>query len=511
MKKHIVLLLVLFSSLVAVAQLEVKLGSFKKVEGFVNINTDKMYDDNDKPYSVLKIKTENINDKQRRELLFQGDAATFFEVEYKVGEVWVYLSYYASYIKISHPDFSSTEFAFPFDMEPKCGYELTLINKTAPGGYGYLQISTTPENGATIKLNGITLEQKTPYTNEMISAGVHEVVVSKYGYKDVIKRIVVEEGQKENVVIEMPIAYGQLDLVSEPSAATVYIDNQNKGKTPLVVNNVRIGKHTIRLEKNGYHTEVFNVDVEEDKTDSIKVQLQYGKSITIETDKKGDRIYIDGKEKGLSPLSIIIPFGKHTVYAYRDKKSAVADIDVKIDDDFDNLKLVLKKETLSNYVQNGYKFITLNGAINQYGDMSYGMSLGSVREFGWFASVTTNFNFQGYKTDFECDENFLVNDLYPDYSGKIAYSRLSIMGGAMIKLSGPVSLRVGLGYGMRIKSYETNSGYWVKYSANSIQGIDLSLGLQSSLRGLVVSIDGVTTNFKIYEVKIGIGYGFKNK
>lgn len=501
----------LFFSVCAFAQLEVKHDSFKEVPGFVNINLDIQSDDNDVPYAVVKVKTENINDKQRRELLFQGDAATFIECEYKVGEVWVYLSYYASYIKISHSDFSSTEFAFPFDMKPKCGYELTLINRTAHGGYGNLQISTTPENGATIKLNGITLEQKTPYTNEMISAGIHDIVVSKYGYKDVIKRIVVEEGQKENVVIEMPIAFGQVYLVSEPSTATVYIDNQNKGKTPLVVNNVRIGNHKIRLEKSGYHTEVFDVDVEEDKTDSIKVQLQYGKSIKIETDKKGDRIYIDGKEKGLSPLSIVIPFGKHSVYVYRDKKSAVADIDVKIDDDFDNLKLVLKKETLSNYVQNGYKFITLNGAINQYGDISYGLSFGSVRKFGWFTSVTTNFNFQGYKTVFECNENFLVNDLYPDYSGTIAYSRLSIMGGTIMKISGPVSLRVGLGYGMRIKSYETNSGYWVKYSANSTHGVDFSLGLQSNFRGLVVSIDGITTNFKVYEVKIGLGLGFKNK
>lgn len=116
----------------AFAQLEVKEGSFKEVPGFININTEKMYDDNDKPYAVLKIKTENINDKQRHELYFQGDAATFFEIEYKVGEVWAYLSYYATYIKISHPDLSSTEYHFPYDMSPKCGYELILVNKSVP-------------------------------------------------------------------------------------------------------------------------------------------------------------------------------------------------------------------------------------------------------------------------------------------------------------------------------------------------------------------------------------------
>lgn len=129
MKRFLLFVFAVICSLKLMAQLEVKDGSFKEVAGFVNINIDKMYDDNDKPYSVLKVKTENIDDKQRHQLLFQGDARTFIECEYNVGEVWVYLSYYATYLKISHPDLSSTEFWFPFDMKPKCGYELILINK----------------------------------------------------------------------------------------------------------------------------------------------------------------------------------------------------------------------------------------------------------------------------------------------------------------------------------------------------------------------------------------------
>lgn len=128
MKRFTAILFLFLLSLSAMAQLEVKSGSFKEVAGFVNINMNIQTDDNDVPFAVLKVKTENINDKQRRELLFQGDAATFIECEYKVGEVWVYLTYKATYLKISHPDLSSTEFWFPFDMQPKKGYELTLVN-----------------------------------------------------------------------------------------------------------------------------------------------------------------------------------------------------------------------------------------------------------------------------------------------------------------------------------------------------------------------------------------------
>lgn len=131
MKKLTAIILLLLFSLGATAQLEVKPDSFKEVAGFVNINLAIQEDDNNVPYAVVKVKTENINDKQRRELLFQGDAATFIECEYKVGEVWVYLTYKATYLKISHPDLSSTEFWFPYDMEPKKGYELTLVNNAA--------------------------------------------------------------------------------------------------------------------------------------------------------------------------------------------------------------------------------------------------------------------------------------------------------------------------------------------------------------------------------------------
>ncbi|MBP5643808.1 MAG: hypothetical protein J6X10_06240 [Bacteroidales bacterium] len=128
MRRLVAIVILCCLQLGARAQLEVKPDSFKEVPGFVNINLEIQADDNDVPYAVVKVKTENISDKQRRELLFQGDAATFVECEYKVGEVWVYLTFKASYLKISHPDLSSTEFWFPFDMKPKCGYELTLVN-----------------------------------------------------------------------------------------------------------------------------------------------------------------------------------------------------------------------------------------------------------------------------------------------------------------------------------------------------------------------------------------------
>lgn len=221
MKKSIFLILLIISSLICSAQLQVKEGSFKKVEGFVNINTEKMFDDNDRPYAVLKIKTENINDKQRRELSFGGDAQTFFETEYKDGEVWLYISYYATFLKISHPDLSSTEFWFPFDMEPKRGYELTLVNKPSvdedfqrrleklenasavaaknPDNYGYIVIKTGSLEGATVYIDGNEMEMKTPFVSDPIEQGPHKIRVVKDGYES-YSDIVAVEGKGMNTV-----------------------------------------------------------------------------------------------------------------------------------------------------------------------------------------------------------------------------------------------------------------------------------------------------------------------
>ena len=318
MRKITLLFIAIIVSTPLFAQLDVKEGSFKEVSGFVNINMEKYSDDNDVPYAVVKVKTENINDKQRRELLFQGDAATYIELEYKIGEVWVYLTHRASYLKISHPDLSSTEFWFPFDMEPKKGYELILVNN-----------------------------------------------------------------------------------------AKSDIDEQ------AIINLI------------------------EQRLENTSTQIQEVKS--------------------------------------------------------DNTML---------------RFITLNGAISNYGDLSYGLTVGCYNKMGWFASVMTNFNFKGFNSDFECNNDLMIGTYYPDYSGNEYFTSLSFIAGFIYSISDPIALRIGAGYGVRNTAYETTDNELIKNTDISASGIDMSLGAQFKFGKFILSLDAVTTNFKIFEAKLGVGLGF---
>ncbi len=659
--RFISLLFLILLAIPAFAQLEIQEGSFKEVPGFVNINTEKMYDDNDKPYAVLKIKTENIDGKQRRELNFGGDAQTFFEVEYKDGEVWLYISYYASYIKISHDDLSSTEFYFPFDMKPKKGYEMTLVNNTGivpivpiietynfmvvsadqPNAtiyidneyvgdkevyksykagethqwriecdlyheesgeitipnkkgenvtvekklrpaFGYISVTSSPENGAVVFIDDKKVGE-TPYTSDKIASGEHKVRVVKEMYsaventftvtdgnttqaaltmnvnfvnvtittdsesdiyidnekkgkgiwtgrlndgahslearktshKSSYKTVQLTIGRDENVVIPDPEPiYGTLEVASTPIGARILIDNKDVGITPRVIADVLIGKHTITIEKRGYNSHIQEITIAENKKTDLNVTLSIGKEIIVTTNGKGDKIFIDGKEVGMAPLKIVLSYGKHTIGAYNGNKSASKDIVVEKQGGISSVNLTMKKQTLSGYASIGYKFLTLNASINQYSDFAYGFTLGGMKRFGWFVSMTTNFKFDT-KADYECDAEHYVTiegmSYYPEYSGVESYSSLSVMSGILMRLSAPFAMRIGLGYGMRTKRYETVNGYWVKNTAISAQGIDVSLGLQCNFRGFIVSTDCVTTNFKTFEFKIGIGYGLKNK
>ncbi len=283
-------MVILILSVSLFAQLEVKEGSFKEVPGFVNLNSDPNYqiDDNELPFAIIKVRTENINDKQRRELRFESNLAVGILLEYKTGEVWVYLTAkYADYLKISHPDFSSIEFSLPFDLQPKKGYELIIVNKanSIKDGWGSLIINTKPENDAKICLNGKVLNQKTPYTNEMIPAGRYVIIVSKENFHPITRTVDVVAGESKIVDIEMPRAYGSLIVESEPSGAQVFIDNKYYGVTPLNLHEVIVvGQHELRLEKENCSKLWKNITLEENNQISIKEKLKTVQDISYITE-----------------------------------------------------------------------------------------------------------------------------------------------------------------------------------------------------------------------------------
>lgn len=256
MRRFVFLLFGIFLSLTAFAQLEVKKGSFKEVPGFVNINPDENYqtDDNDLPFAVVKVRTENINDRQRRELKFSGNGGTFIMLEYKDGEVWVYLTAkYADYLKISHPDFSSIEFALPYDLKPKCGYEMTLVNKSPNIDKNNYLIIKVDQQNAKIFIDDELMG--TGYASKVVSIGEeHRYKVSCDDYFPKEGLVYFDKREDKEISVILEPNFGYITIKSDPSGADIYVDEVKVGVTPYLMKKITPGDHVVELRKTGYES-----------------------------------------------------------------------------------------------------------------------------------------------------------------------------------------------------------------------------------------------------------------
>ena len=372
----------------------------------------------------------------------------------------------------------------------------------------FSQVTVTTDSESDIFIDG-EKKGKGKWQGRLLE-GTHILEARKISHRTTVVKLDVIVGKNESVVINNPVPiYGALDIQSEPDEAEVYLDGVKIGETPLKKNDVLVGNRTIRFEKKGCATLTKSYTVEESNIISIYEKLDSGKIITVTTGREGDEIYVDGKLAGQSPLSIDLSFGSHDIKSVRDKKSDEKRIEVKKDGGVSSVSLYLRAETAANYVRNGITFVTANASVSNYGTPSFGVTFGKVKKVGWFVSATTNFNFQ--KAEF-VTENGLIDGGFPGYQqGSRRNARLSLLGGVVVKLYGPLCFRAGAGYGSDTTLWTTLGGQTVKFPSESFSGIEATLGMQLNIKGLTVSLDMLTTNFKTLEAKIGVGVCFKNK
>ena len=61
---------------------------------------------------------------------------------------------------------------------------------------------------------------------------------------------------------------------------------------------------------------------------------------------------------------------------------------------------------------------------------------------------------------------------------------------------------------MRSVAWELWEGDYVTNDGFSAHGVDVSAGLLFDLNRFVLTLDGVTTNFHVFEGRIGLGFRF---
>lgn len=154
-------------------------------------------------------------------------------------------------------------------------------------------------------------------------------------------------------------------------------------------------------------------------------------------------------------------------------------------------------------------FLIANVGYGAKPSTSFGLTFGMMRRFGWFVSVMSGTGFHSFNTDgeFDRDETALSMPFLLGDSNK-SNTRLSLIVGGLAKISKPLSIKLGVGYGINELCYEGPDKIWLLDKKYSKRGLDMSLGLQYNIKKLVLSAEAVATDFDMLEGKFGIGFWF---
>ncbi len=123
------------------------------------------------------------------------------------------------------------------------------------------------------------------------------------------------DGKQDGVDKNPTTPEGTISISSSPSGAKIYLDGDLKGTTPLSLEDVISGSHTIRVVKDGYEEETKAVSLGAGEAVNLDIPLkQLVGSISVTTGPSGAKIYLDGVYKGTTPTTLTdVPIGTYSI------------------------------------------------------------------------------------------------------------------------------------------------------------------------------------------------------
>jgi formylglycine-generating enzyme required for sulfatase activity len=198
------------------------------------------------------------------------------------------------------------------ELEVRGGGERQALSVTLTPDWGVVSLRTDPP-GATILVDG-AVAGTTPADVE-IASGEHEIEALLAGYNAWRSRIVVAANQPQPLPdVTLALADGRLEIASSPSEASVSVDGEFRGRTPIALKLSPGRAHRVALSKPGYETIARELSVAADSGRRLQIDLpaQYGE-IAIASTPPGAEIWVDGQERGTTPATLALTAVSHGI------------------------------------------------------------------------------------------------------------------------------------------------------------------------------------------------------
>jgi formylglycine-generating enzyme required for sulfatase activity len=198
------------------------------------------------------------------------------------------------------------------ELEVSGGGERQSLAATLTPDWAVVSLRTDPP-GATVLVDGVAAGI-TPADVE-IDSGEHELEVRLAGYNAWSNRLLVAANQPQQLPdIKLAMADGRLELASSPSEASVSVDGDFRGRTPLSLRLAPGRAHRVTLTKPGYETATRELSVAADSGRRLQIDLtpQIGEIVVASVPDNAE-VWVDGERRGSTPTTLELTAVSHAI------------------------------------------------------------------------------------------------------------------------------------------------------------------------------------------------------
>lgn len=432
-------------------------------------------------------------------------------IENPNGTILLWLTEGPHEYEISDPYYQSKTGRFNINAAKNNKYKITL-----PGNFGYLQISSYPEQGASVIIDGEKVG-KTPYTSDKLIAQDHEIQVVKDQYESISQTVkIAGTGVTQSISVHLKPLFALTTINCEDEKAELLVNGERKAIKSWT-GRLKAGTYELEARKDLCHSSLRTVTVANgsDTTFHLKKPVPFSGKLIVTSTPSDAEVLINGKKSGFTPLEISsITVGD---YELKIRKigyySSTESIRIAKDSTLTRNYLLsnekrdsVKKVTDYSFYDQPRFLLTLNAAVSLKKVWSFGFRLGTVKKWGWNVSVM--YNFKQYAFDAK------VPSAGARYNfDQESTTRLGITAGGVFRPHKNILIFVNAGYGfvgVCNRQAGSNNKYFLD-QVQTIKGVECSAGLMATFGGFVLSFEAVTVNFKCCEFKFGIGGLFNTK
>ncbi len=198
---------------------------------------------------------------------------------------------------LSKPGFIAKSIEMDIDGRNPKQFDINLTSDSAT-----LALESTP-TGADVTLNGVS-RGTTPCTLNRIPSGNSTLDLSHAGYEPYTEKLKLAAGEHETITAVLKAIPSDLKIVSIPTGARVYINDQFRGTAPVTLKGLSPDRYRVRAEMAAHDVLLRNVDLgrAESIVEEFRLQPNAG-GIDITTEPAGVVVLLDGKEQGTTETS----------------------------------------------------------------------------------------------------------------------------------------------------------------------------------------------------------------